>query len=291
MLLALLTACEGGAPSVAVATTPSQGGEQFTATTGADAPITPSHNSASCTDPAAVVAGDLRISPTALGAGQPIFQAPDSVPLKPLALPIQGAHGQAPREIPGWFSPAGDSPPDLLITVCNVSATQAHVIESVSVTLSAFTPHSGRLNLWDPCAGAYTRPAGFVALECGETAAIYDEYVRATFPSTAPVGASVPAPLADSATFGALGPLPLTLPPGQTMQIAVFVKAPAAAGVYTFAAGITADKAALPVTVGQKVLLGPIARHWTGKACLSSSMQAEIPANPPAGTFYICPES
>jgi hypothetical protein len=200
-------------------------------------------------------------------------------------------NGQAPLEIPGWFLPASDSPPDLLITVCNTSTTRAHTIESASVRLSAFTPYSGSLNIWDPCSGTYKRPVGFVALECGESAAVYDEYVRATFTSDAQVGAIVPAPLADPTSLGDLGPLPATLPPRQSMMIAVFVKAPAAAGVYTFAAGITADKEALPVTIGQKVLVAPIAHRWTGKACLSPIMQGSFPANPPTETYYICPES
>ena len=75
------------------------------------------------------------------------------------------------------------------------------------------------------------------------------------------------------------------------MLLAVFVTAPAPPGVYTFAAGITADKVALPLTVGQNVLLAPIAHHWSGKACLSPSMQTGIPAIPPAETYYICPAS
>jgi hypothetical protein len=179
----------------------------------------------------------------------------------------------------------------LLITVCNTSTTKVHVIESVSVRLSAFRPYSGSLNIWDPCAGTYTRPAGFVALECGETAATYDEYVRASFAPNAQVSAIVPARLADPTSFGALGPLPATLPAGQSMTIGVFVTAPATAGVYTFAAGIKADTASLPFTVGQTMLLAPSAHHWTGQACLSPSMQAAIPANPPAETYYICPTS
>jgi hypothetical protein len=290
-LLALLAACSAGTQGATGAPTRSPGSAQSTATAGANETVAPSHNSDSCKDPAAVVAGDLRVSPTALGIGHDILQVPDGVPLKPLALPVQGANGHAPRQIPGWFFPADDSPPDLLITVCNTSTTKSHVIESVSVKLSAFTPHRGSLNVWDPCYGTYTRPAGVVPLECGETAAIYDEYVRATFPANAQVGAIVPAPLVDPSTFGQLGPLPATLPPGQSMLIAAFVTAPTAAGVYSFAAGITADKAALPFTIGQKLLLAPIAYHWTGEACLSPAMQAGIPANPPAETYYICPES
>jgi hypothetical protein len=296
-LLALLTACEGGTPGRTSGTTPVGDSEQATATARTNQPVTPSHNSASCQDPAAVIAGDLRVSPTALGPNglgygpPPVLQVPDGTPLQPLALPVRGANGHASREIPGWFSPAGDAPPDLLITVCNTSTTRAHDIDVVSVRLSAFTPYSGSMNIWDPCAGTYTRPAGVVALECGETAAIYDEYVRATFAANAQVGAIVPAPLADPTSYGALGPLSATLPPGQSLVIAVFVTAPAAAGVYTFAAGITADTASLPFTVGQNMLLAPIAHRWTGKACLSPSMQAEIPANPPAETYYICPES
>lgn len=291
-LLALLTACDSGEQQGATrATTDPHGSGQSTTTAGANQPVASSNISPSCMDPAAVVAGDLRVSPTTLGYGQQVLQVPGNAPLKPLALPAQGANGLAPREIPGWFYPAGDSPPDLLITVCNTSTTKAHTIESVSVKLSAFTPYGGSLNTWNPCDGAYTRPAGFIALDCGEGAAIYDEYVRATFDSSAQVGAVVPAPLADPTAFGNFGPLPAALAPGQSMLIAVFVKAPATAGIYTFAAGILADNAPMPFTAGQSVLLAPIAHRWTGKACLSPIMQTGIPANSPAGTYYICPES
>lgn len=284
-LFVLLTACGAGTQGVATAT------GQPTATAGATATIEPTYISTSCTDPAAIVAGDLRVSPTTLGYGQPDLQVPDGTPLTPLALPVQGSNGQAPRDIPNWFSPAGDSPPDLLVTICNTSTTQAHQIESVSVKFSAFTPHSGGLGVWNPCDGTYTRPAGFVATQCGESSSIYDEYVRATFASSAQVGTSVPAPLVDTISSTSLGPLPASLPPGQSMEIAIFVNAPAAAGVYTFAAGITADQATLPFTAGQQVLLAPIAHRWTGKACLLNTMQAAIPSNPPAGTYYICPAS
>lgn len=291
-LLALLTACDSGiSQGMTRGPSSAHGSGQSTATAGANQPVAPSHNSASCMDSSAVVAGDLRVSPTTLGYGQQILRVPDNTPLKPLALPAEGANGQAPRDIPGWFYPADDSPPDLLITVCNTSTTKAHTIDSVSVKLSAFTSYGGRLNTWNPCDGAYTRPAGFTPLDCGEGAAIYDEYVRATFDSSAQVGAVAPAALADPAPLGNTGPLPAALAPGQSMMIAVFVKAPAAAGIYTFAAGIVADNAPMPFTAGQRVLLASVAHRWTGKACLSPLMQTGIPANSPAGTYYICPES
>ncbi|HEX3271210.1 MAG TPA: hypothetical protein VHR15_11215 [Ktedonobacterales bacterium] len=287
-LLGMLAACGNSAQGATGSSVSTPASAQPTAT---NAPITPSHNSLSCKDPAAVVAGDLRISPTGLGRGQQILQVPDSAPLKPLTLPVKSLSPHGEQEIPGWFSPAYDSPPDLLITICNTSASKAHVIESISVKFSAFAPYNGKLNVWNPCDGPYTRPAGVTPVHCGESGASYDEYVRATFAANAQVGAIAPAPLVDPSNFGQLGPLPTTLPPGQSMEIALFVNAPTAGGVYTFATGVTADKAALPFTVGQKVLVAPIGRHWTGKACLSPAMQAGIPANPPAGTYYICPES
>ncbi len=287
-MLALLAACGSGSQVATGAPTSTPASAQPTAT---NETVAPSHNSASCKDPTALVAGDLRISPTALADDRPILQAPDSAPLKALALPVKGANGQAPQEIPGWFAPAEDSPPDLLITICNTSTTKSHTIESVSVKFTAFTPHSGSLNIWNPCDGTYARPAGVVPLECGERPAIWDETVRASFAANARVGAIVPAALDSSAFVGDLGPLPVKLPPGGNMQIGIFVKAPTNAGVYTIAAGVTAEGAALPFTVGQNMLLSPIGHHWTGKACLSPAMQARIPANPPAETYYICPEN
>ena len=287
-LLALLAACGSGTQGAIVEHVGSPAPAQPTAT---NATVAPSHNSVSCQDPAALVSGDLRVSPTGLGRGQQILQVPDSAPLKPLILPVKSLSSHGEQEIPGWFSPAYHSPPDLLITICNTSASKAHVIESISVKFSAFTPYNGKLNVWNPCDGPYMRPAGVTPVDCGESGASYDEYVRATFAANAQVGSIAPAPLVDPSNFGQLGPLPATLPPGQSMEIALFVNAPIAGGVYTFAAGVTADKAALPFTVGQKVLVAPIGHNWTGKACLSPAMQAGIPANPPAETYYICPES
>jgi hypothetical protein len=84
-LLALLAACGSGAQGATGAPTNSPATAQPTAT---NETVAPSHNSASCKDPAALVAGDLRISPTALADERPILQAPDSAPLKPLALPV-----------------------------------------------------------------------------------------------------------------------------------------------------------------------------------------------------------
>jgi hypothetical protein len=165
------------------------------------------------------------------------------------------------------------------------------VIRSVSVKFSAFTPHSGSLSVWNPCEGSYARPAGVVPLECGERPAIWDETVRAKFAANAQIGAIAPTSLFSGAFVGDLGPLPVTLPPGRDIQIGIVVKAPTAADIYTFAAGVTADSAPLPFTVGQNMLLAPIGHRWTGKVCRSPAMEAGIPANPPAETYYICPES
>jgi hypothetical protein len=153
-LLTPLAACGAGTQGATGVTTRSPVSAQPTAT---NETVTPSNNSDSCKDPAALVSGDLHVSPTTLADGRPILQTPDNAPLKPLALPVKGANGQAPTAIPGWFAPAYDSPPDLLITICNTSTTKSHVIESVSVKLSVFTPHSGSLNVWNPCEGTYTR--------------------------------------------------------------------------------------------------------------------------------------
>ena len=53
--------------------------------------------------------------------------------------------------------------------------------------------------------------------------------------------------------MGDLGPLPVTLPPGLDMHVGILVKALTSAGVYPFAAGITADSVTLPFTVGQNL--------------------------------------
>jgi hypothetical protein len=64
----------------------------------------------------------------------------------------------------------------------------------------------------------------------------------------------VPASLDSSAFVGDQGPLPVTPPTGRGMPTGIIVRPPTAAGIHTFAAGSTADKAAPSFTVGQTTL-------------------------------------
>jgi hypothetical protein len=66
----------------------------------------------------------------------------------------------------------------------------------------------------------------------------------------------------------------------------------ATSGVYTFTFGIGVDNAApIFATTSPQTLLTADVRAWTGAACGSAAMQAQIPpaTNPPS--YYLCPGS
>jgi hypothetical protein len=88
------------------------------------------------------------------------------------------------------------------------------------------------------------------------------------------------------------GPLPVTLGPNQSLSFGIGITSPTTPGTYTFAFGIVIGGGA-PVYVATSlpVLPAPVAHKWTGVACGSAAMQAQMPPpiNPPSS--YICPES
>jgi hypothetical protein len=62
-------------------------------------------------------------------------------------------------------------------------------------------------------------------------------------------------------------------------------------GTYTFALVVSVNGGSMSFSAGQDpMLLAPIVQRWSGEACQSNAMQAQIsPANPQA--YYICPTS
>lgn len=93
--------------------------------------------------------------------------------------------------------------------------------------------------------------------------------------------------------------LPVTLQRGQSMAIEVGMGTAAnpmdiftRPGYYTFSFGIGVDcMAPVFAATSPATLLDTAARQWTGAACMTAAMQAQIPpaTNPP--TYYICPDS
>ena len=240
--------------------------------------------------------GDILVSPAIAQPESILYQLPDGTPLRPLSLPPRPADGSTGDSYNG--RPAGWPVSTLGATaihigVCNTSGT-VHSLQSVQAKITAFAPYTSQLNVWEQCSGGYyTRAKGPVQWECSLGGVPDTLVMHATFGAQAKAGATASATPV-SATVGASAPsatLPIALPPGQMVYLAVKLTPPTAPGTYTFAAGLTTDAGALPFTTGTPLLLAPIERRWSGQACTASSMQGQLPAGSGATTLYICPKA
>ena len=116
-----------------------------------------------------------------------------------------------------------------------------------------------------------------------------DEYLHATFDSTASAGATRSADfikvVSDDST---LPPLPVNLSSGQSVLLEVALTAPTAPGTYGFSFSVGVDGAHLPyAALSDDLLLDSAARKWSGRACTVAAMQDEL-FGVSTGS-YICP--
>ena len=159
-------------------------------------------------------------------------------------------------------------------------------------------PYTGQLNVWPACNGQYAR-GGTIGGGCGG-ADVADLFYRVSFSQGAGQGTTLTAAQYAPPNLNFrpwVTPLPLTLAPGQDLTIKVTLDVPGASGIYDFAFSVAMDNigsASVPThssAQGQAVgvLLAPVVHTWTGGACLTPAMQAQIPpaTNPP--TYYLCP--
>ena len=179
--------------------------------------------------------------------------------------------------------------------ICNASASQTTMLQSVSVRIASFTPYTGALSAWNPCHesmyDAFTKAT--VPGNCDGAAPINEE-LQASFPSGASVGATVTATQVTAQPVtqndpNPYPPLPLSLTPGQSSLMLVDIVTPTTPGTYTFALGLSVD--ANPsgyFSITEPLLLAPVAHDWNGQNCLTPAMQAQIPAAT-QDTYYICP--
>lgn len=236
--------------------------------------------------------GDLYVSDAMLtGLSYPSYQVPDNTPLKPLQVSL---NSQTP------FGRQADTNPNLSphsggyqIIICNGSKSQSHTIESVSARLGAFTAYGGQLNAWNVCQEAYDNQSGQAGGGCGG-AYFADYYLLASFAPDAAVGTIVTTSVGSSNTGNPpplhTAPLPVVLAPNQAITVEVGMKPPTAAGSYTFDFGLGVDSATTTfVSVGPPTLLAPTAHTWSGQACETPAMKAQIPTSPHAD--YICPDA
>ncbi len=247
-------------------------------------------------------AGDMLIfKPKDEGLNYPNVRLPDQTQLTPLKVPVQVSNnalqaGQFPGTTPVNPGALTGSTRNItyIATICNSSASQSHVVQSVSVRIAALTPYSGQVNVWPSCDMAFSRQDPNV--HTGGCGGGYqtDEQAQATFPSHAAQGTTVVATQNGSsgaANNMSVGPLPVTLPAGKELVFAVTVSVPDMAGTYAFSIGFQVDGA--PATFGLAAdasLAAPVAHTFTGAACNTSTMLTQIPAATNPASYYICPQ-
>lgn len=235
--------------------------------------------------------GDLVVSQVAPGISYPAYEIPEGTPQQPLRLAAPMANPN-PGSVPVNTNKDSDG---LVLSICNDSTSQAHTVRPVSVRVASFTPHTGALVAWNPCAdGTYEAQAQ--ALGPGGCGGGYDvnEYLHAAFPGSATTGATVTASQSSTSPAGLNDPnpfpgLPLSLAPGHSLSVSVLVTVPTTPGTYTFAFGLAVDSAA-PVyfSTSAPTLYAPITTHWSGQNCIAPPVKSQIPAATQP-TYYICP--
>jgi len=236
--------------------------------------------------------GDLDVSQVAKALSYPDWTIPQGTPNQPLQIsssatgsPAQGAvavgsHGTTD----GYFT----------FSVCNLSTSQSYTLQSVSIRVASFTPYSGALSVWSPCEdGTYdAQTQSAFNGGCGGGFGT-NEYLQATFPSNAGVGASVIAQVL-STSAGPNDPnpfpkLPLSLAPGHSVGMAATLSLPTTPGTYTFAFGIAVGSASPTYfSTSSPTLYAPITLDWSGQNCTTTAMKSQIPAST-QHTQYICP--
>jgi len=254
------------------------------------------------TMPATVVGGLAVAQQTIFGnLAYPAKKLPDDLPLKPYQ--VQPPNGQPdPAFVP--VNPILHKGGGYVIVICNISSVP-HTVRRIDARIVAVTPISVTPNAAPSCQGPYARQYGAIEGGCGG-ADFENEYMLAAFSPSAGVGATVTAKQTDSNTCqystGCVtnyGSLPVTLRAGQGMTIEVGMGSSSnpttvftTPGYYTFSFGVGVDGAA-PVfaATSPQTLLVPSVREWTGSACQSSAMQAQIPPATTPPSYYLCPAS
>lgn len=246
-------------------------------------------------------AKDMVIGKPTLPLGYPAVQLSDQTPLKPLQVPVQVSNnalrsGQFPGATPANPGALTGSTRSVafVASICNGSASATHVVQSVSVNIASLTPYSGQLTVWSGCDTAFSRQNPNVHTGgCGGGTQT-DEQMAATFPLGARQGTTVVATqtgFTNTPNNASNGPLPVSLAPGKTLSFWVVVSVPNMAGTYAFGISFQVDH---PPAVGgysaDPFLAAPVAHTFTGAACNTPAMLAQIPAATTPETYYICPQ-
>jgi hypothetical protein len=229
------------------------------------------------------------------GLAYPHMHIPDGTPLTPLQIQYAGStSGTALSPDPPTNPVMREHAGGYAFAICNLSPTQSHNVQSVSVQIHSMTPYTGTLSQWDFCESAFDTSSHHVTGGGCGGAYWAGEYLHASFAANATTGATVATTQVSSGRDDGLdgypfGPLPVALKPGDTLPINVGMTVPTMPGTYAFTFQIVVDSITIPASA-PATLFAPVAHEWTGQACTSPSIQSQIPAAS-TPTYYICPAS
>lgn len=230
--------------------------------------------------------GDLLVGGLNTSLRYPTNQVPQSAGNAPLQLTA------SPTGMPVFGGADGGGG---YFTVCNNSASQSITLQSVVVRITGFQAFSGPLSAWNGCRDSRynARTSALASADCqGSNPA--NEWLHASFPGSASVGATVTASQVQAVAVTQSDPnpypaLPLALKPGQSAVVDIALTAPSTPGTYTFAFGLSVGSATPEYfDASQPTLYAPVSQEWSGRNCMAANMQAQIPAAT-QDTYYICP--
>jgi hypothetical protein len=243
-----------------------------------------------------VLSGDFLFTQLQVGGlSYPSVMLPDGTPTsKPYKLTSAGPDDYAtdfpnsPITNPAMAERGGGG---FTFSVCNISPSAKHVLQSVSATLVSFTAYSGSLSEWQACNGALDSHHNFTGGGCGGAIAGCDCF-HAKFPNNSAVGTQEVMTQTDTTLDNPgdnLAKLPFSLAPGKSVTLFVGMDTPQPAGQYGFSFSLQLDGTPVSSPNSPVVLLAPVAHEWGGLACQTPSFLAQItPTNPES--YYICPK-
>jgi hypothetical protein len=243
-----------------------------------------------------VGSGDMLYSQPLMGfLAYPNVMLPDGTPLaKPYKISSAGPAAYATDFLtsPITNPSLSDTGGGFYFGICNTSATKSHTLQAITAKIVAFVAYGGQLNQWNGCDGATDSHHQLAGGGCGGAMAGCVCF-HAPFATSAGAGAEVTTTQTNdslNAPGDHAGKLPLALGPGHVVFVFVGMSKPSAAGQYTLTMGLQVDGKTSYSPASPSLLLAPVAHKWTGQACQSPAMLAQITATTPE-TYYLCPQS
>lgn len=162
-------------------------------------------------------------------------------------------------------------------TICNETST-THSLTSMRINIASFSARSGAVTVWNICDGPYNAATKAGMGGCG--GGYGGTRLAASLPHDS-TGTS-------ASVTGAIWPAKIG--PNKSIEFVVAVNGLTSQGMFALSFGMSID-GATPTTVAPgdgSFLIAPSTTVWTGTACQTAAMQAQIP---PASqdTYYVCP--